>query len=152
MSLNSPNVVIINLSTQLASSGYCYVINANNGTFTTQIEGMFGKCVCINRFCVHVCVCMCVCVHVCVRERQREMIKISTASSDTDTNKGQRNTNVALAIGIIVPLLIFTIVTIAVILIVIIWKPWKRRRKTITSASRLTICSFKLIASNKFFL
>ena len=77
------------------------------------------------------------------------MIKIiSTASSDTDTNEGQRNTNVALTVGIIVPLLIiFAVVTIAIILIVIIWKPWKRRRETITSASRPTICCFKLITN-----
>ena len=45
MSLNSPNIVIINLTTQLSSSDYCYVILANNGTFTVQMEGTFGKCI-----------------------------------------------------------------------------------------------------------
>ena len=45
VSPSSPSIVMIDLPPQLVASGYCYVINANNGTFTTLIEGTFSKCV-----------------------------------------------------------------------------------------------------------
>ena len=137
MSRSSPNVIIINLSSQLQSSGYCYIIKADNGTFTTQIEGVFGKIFVLMILSVCVCVCVCVYTRICVHERERKMIKRTLfLPSHADTNEGRRNTTTALIVGIIVPLLII-ILAIVAIAIVIIWKPWKRRRNTITLASML---------------
>ena len=41
---SSSNTVIIDLPIHLQSDGYCYVINASNGSFTVLVKDMSGEC------------------------------------------------------------------------------------------------------------